>query len=99
MNKRKKTIMWTSILAPVLIVVGVVLLVLGSLPMENRLNGETLTVKFIIGKKAIDMTDAKYRLCVGDRVIYKCECLKWKFDKSSYICWRRVETSTLYMEI
>ena len=33
---------------------------LGSLPMENRLNGDTLTVKFIIGKKAIDMTEAKY---------------------------------------
>ena len=43
--------MWTSILAPVLIVAGVALLVLGSLPMENRLDGDTLTVKFIIGKK------------------------------------------------
>ena len=52
--------MWTSILAPVLIIVGVALLVLGSLPMENRLNGDTLTVKFIIGKRTIDMTDAKY---------------------------------------
>lgn len=52
--------MWTSILAPVLIVLGVVLFVLGSLPMENRLDGDTLTVKFIIGQKAIDMTDAKY---------------------------------------
>ena len=52
--------MWTSILAPVLIVLGVVLFVLGSLPMENRLDGDTLTVKFIIGKKAIDMTDVKY---------------------------------------
>ena len=60
MNKREKTIMWTSILAPVLIIVGVALLVLGSLPVENRLDGDTLTVKFIIGKKAIDMTDAKY---------------------------------------
>lgn len=37
MNKREKTIMWTSILAPVLIIVGVALLVLGSLPVENRL--------------------------------------------------------------
>ena len=26
----------------------------------------------------------------------KYGCLKWKFDKSSYICCRRVETSTLY---
>ncbi len=60
MNKRKKTIMWTSILAPVLIVAGVALLVLGSLPVENRLNGDTLTVRFIIGKKVIDMSGAKY---------------------------------------
>ena len=67
MNKREKTIMWTSILAPVLIIVGVALLVLGSLPVENRLDGDTLTVKFIIGKKAIDMTDAKY-LSVPDDV-------------------------------
>jgi len=52
--------MWTSILAPVLIVAGVALLVLGSLPVENRLNGDTLTVRFIIGKKVIDMSGAKY---------------------------------------
>ena len=60
MNKREKTIMWTSILAPVLIIVGVALLVLGSLPVENRLDGDTLTVKFIIGKKVIDITGAKF---------------------------------------
>ena len=56
MNK----IMGISTIAAILITVGVVLLVLGSLPMENRLEGNTLTVKFIIGKKVIDMTDARF---------------------------------------
>lgn len=52
--------MLTSVLAPVLIVAGVALLILGTLPMENRLKDDTLTVKFILGKKVIDMSDAKY---------------------------------------
>ena len=81
MTKRKKTIMLTSIFAPVLIVVGVVFLVLGSLPMENRLNSETLTVKFIIGKKAIDMTDAKY-LPVPDDVNQSRPARPWKIWKT-----------------
>ena len=59
MNKTK-TLMLTSVLAPVLIVAGVALLILGTLPMENRLKDDTLTVKFILGKKVIDMSDAKY---------------------------------------
>ena len=52
--------MGISTIAAILITVGVVLLVLGSLPVENRLEGNTLTVKFIIGKKVIDMTDARF---------------------------------------
>ena len=56
MNTRK--IMLISVIAPVLIVVGVVLLVLGSLPIENSIEGNDLVVKFIIGKKTIDMSDA-----------------------------------------
>lgn len=60
MNKREKTIMWTFVLAPVLIIAGAALLVLGSLPMENSMKDDTLTVRFIIGKKVIDMSDAKY---------------------------------------
>ena len=56
MNSKK--IMWISVIAPVLIVVGVVLLVLGSLPIENSIDGNNLVVKFVIGKKTIDIADA-----------------------------------------
>ena len=56
MNSKK--IMWISVIAPVLIVVGVVLLVLGSLPIENSIDGNKLVVKFVIGKKTIDIADA-----------------------------------------
>ena len=52
--------MWTSILAPILIVFGVTLLVLGSIPVKNTIKGKTLTVHFIIGKKVIDVTDARF---------------------------------------
>ena len=52
--------MWTSIISGILITLGVVMLVLSTLPMENKLDGNTLTVKFIIGKKVIDMADAKF---------------------------------------
>ena len=56
MNSKK--IMWISVIAPVLIVVGVVLLVLGSLPIENSIDGNNLVVKFVIGKKRIDIANA-----------------------------------------
>ena len=56
MNSKK--IMWISVIAPVLIVVGVILLVLGSLPIENSIEGNNLVVKFVIGKKRIDIADA-----------------------------------------
>ena len=52
--------MWTSILAPILIVIGVTLLVLGSIPVKNSIEGNTLTVHLVIGKKVIDVTGAKY---------------------------------------
>ena len=45
-------------LSALMIVAGVVLLVLGTLPMENKLEGNELIVKFVIGKKVIDMSDA-----------------------------------------
>ena len=51
-------VMGTSLIATVLIVVGSVLLVLGSLPMENRVEGNNLIVRFVIGKKVIDISDA-----------------------------------------
>ena len=60
MNHKEKGIMWTSIFAPILIVIGVTLLVLSSLPINNIIEDNTLTVNFVIGKKVIDVTDAKF---------------------------------------
>lgn len=51
-------IMWITTLAAVLITVGAVLLVLSTLPMENKIEGKNLVVKFVIGKKVIDISDA-----------------------------------------
>ena len=59
MNQKEKRIMWTSILAPILIVMGVTLLVLGSLPVKNSIQDNTLSVTFVIGKKGIDITGAR----------------------------------------
>ena len=50
--------MLTSTLAAILITIGAVLLVLGTLPMENKIEGKNLVVKFVIGKKVIDISDA-----------------------------------------
>ena len=55
---KNKKIMLTSTLAAILITVGAVLLVLGTLPMENKVEGKNLVVKFVIGKKVIDISDA-----------------------------------------
>lgn len=55
---KNKKIMLTSTLAAILIIVGAVLLVLGTLPMENKVEGKNLVVKFVIGKKVIDISDA-----------------------------------------
>ena len=52
--------MTTSALATAIILFGVALLVLGSIPMKNTIEGNNLTVHFVIGKKVIDMTGAKY---------------------------------------
>ena len=53
-------IMWTTIIASSLITLGCLLLVLGTIPIRNTYKDNKLTVKFIIGKKVIDMTDAKF---------------------------------------
>ena len=53
-------IMSISIISTILIVSGCLLLVLGTLPMENSYDGKTLTVRYIIGKDEIDMTDARF---------------------------------------
>ncbi|MBR4977389.1 MAG: hypothetical protein IKY95_00370 [Bacteroidales bacterium] len=47
-------------MAPILIVMGVALLSLGSIPIKNTIEDNTLTVSFVIGKKVIDVTDAKF---------------------------------------
>ena len=53
-------IMTTSALATAIILIGVTLLVLGSIPTKNTIEGNTLTVHFMIGTKVIDITDAKF---------------------------------------
>ena len=55
-----KAVMWTSMLGTILIVVGAVLLVLGSLPIKNTVEGNELVVRFVIGKKTIDISDAVF---------------------------------------
>ena len=55
-----RTIMWTTTLAGILLVIGCVLLVLGTLPMQNKIEDGKLVVKFVIGKEVIDMKDAKF---------------------------------------
>ena len=52
--------MWTTTLAGILLVIGCVLLVLGTLPMQNKIEDGKLVVKFVIGKEVIDMKDAKF---------------------------------------
>ena len=50
--------MWISTLSAILITVGVVLLLMSTLPVENRIEGNDLVVKFVLGKKVIDISDA-----------------------------------------
>ena len=58
--KTNSRIMSISLIAGVLIIAGSLLLVLGTVPVKNTLEGKTLTVKYIIGKQTIDMTDAHF---------------------------------------
>ena len=55
-----KRIMTITILASILIIGGTILLILGTIPVKNTLEGNTLTVHFIIGKETIDMTNAHF---------------------------------------
>ena len=52
--------MGTSLLSAVLIVLDVIVLVLGSLPKDCIIENDTLTVKFVIGKKVIDIEGAHF---------------------------------------
>lgn len=54
-------IMSVSIIATILIVSGCILLVFGTVPMENTYDGKTLTIKYMIGKDEIDITDAQFK--------------------------------------
>lgn len=53
-------IMWTSSVAGILILIGCVFLVLGTLPMQTKIEDDKLTVKFVIGKTVIDLKDAHF---------------------------------------
>ena len=50
--------MLISIIGTVLILVGATLLVLGTYPVENKLEGKNLVVKYVIGQKVIDVSEA-----------------------------------------
>lgn len=45
--------------ATVLIILAAVVLLFATLPVENRIEDQTLTVKFMIGKKQIDLSGAE----------------------------------------
>lgn len=57
MNDIKK-IMLISIIGTILIFAGAVLLILGTYPVENKLEGKNLVVKYVIGQKVIDVSEA-----------------------------------------
>ena len=50
--------MTITILGTALIIAGASLLILGTLPMQNTVEEKDLVVKFVIGKKVIDISDA-----------------------------------------
>ena len=52
--------MTISTLGTIILIIGVSIMVLGSIPTKNSIEGNTLTVHFMIGRKVIDITDAKF---------------------------------------
>ena len=46
-------IMWITAISTVMILAGVTLLLLSTIPMENKIEDNTLTVKYIIGEETI----------------------------------------------
>ena len=52
--------MTISTLGTIILIIGVSLMVLGSIPTKNSIEGNTLTVHFMIGRKVIDITEAKF---------------------------------------
>ena len=57
----KKKNVWIPLAITAAVIVACTFLVLRTLPKENVLDGQTLTVKFCIGKEVIDMTDAVFK--------------------------------------
>lgn len=55
-----KKAMSISLISAILIIAGSLLLILSTFPVGNTLEDNTLTIKFVIGEKKIDMTDAHY---------------------------------------
>ena len=52
--------MWITIISTVMTIAGVTLLLLSSIPMENKIEGNTLSVRYIIGKETIDISGAVF---------------------------------------
>ena len=52
--------MWIQVFSGFLIFAGVLLLLLSSIPMKNSLEGNTFTVNYILGKRVVDTSDAKF---------------------------------------
>ena len=52
--------MWVTVLSSILITAGVLLFILSTIPVQNKLDGNTLTVRYILGKETIDMADAHF---------------------------------------
>ena len=52
--------MWLPILSAGLITIGVIFLILCTVPMHNEIRDNVLTVNFIVGKENIDLTDAHF---------------------------------------
>lgn len=54
-----KQTMFIPIIGLMLIVIGIIMLILGTVPTKNELKDDTLIVHFIIGRKTIDMKGAQ----------------------------------------
>ena len=52
--------MWVTVLSSILITAGALLFILSTIPVQNKFDGNTLTVRYILGKETIDMTDAHF---------------------------------------
>ena len=53
--------MATETIACIAVILGAILLFLCTFPKKNTLDGNRLTVKFVIGRKVIDMTGAQFK--------------------------------------